>query len=231
MKTIFDGILAGLLALVWWVSPAAAEEEAGAPGKMGFIRLANAVAAGAGPLKLEIDGEDVNPHGYLIGDITGGISVRPGFRKITIRREGTVEGATTVNVAVNETTILIPFAERVPASDTQPAHWAIRVLRLKQQDPQNERSATFVSVSQSPELRVEMREPQGEWKTIHVKRLAITQAPILYPRGYVPLRHQEQRLESIPVGDPGNYVVVLFDDEEGAVSSVNFRDFKFLNAD
>ncbi len=231
MKTIFKLVAAGVSAALFLTAPSTAQEPEDPSVKYGFIRLANAVAAGSGPLILEIDGEDVNPDGYVIGDITGGISARPGSRKVTLRREGAKEGSTTVNVAVNETTILIPFAERVPASDTEEAHWAIRVLRLKQQDPQNERSATFVSVSQTPELKVEMREPDGKWNTTHVKRLSIAQAPILYPRGYVPVKCGEIKLESIPVGEPGNYVVLLYDDEEGNVKSINFRDFKFLNAD
>ncbi len=232
MRTIFKGIRAGLM-IVACLAPSlnAQEESRESSKKYGFIRLANAVAPGTGPLILEIEGDVANPDGYVPGDITGGISVLPGNRRVTIRREGTKQGSTTVNVAVNDTTILIPFAERVPASDEEPAHWAIRILRLKQLDPENERSATFVSVSQTPELRVEMSVPGGKWHTVFVKRLAIARAPILYSRGYVPVRCGERKLESIPVGEPGNYVVLLYDDEEGNIHSINFQDFKFLNAD
>lgn len=199
--------------------------------KSGFIRLVNAVATGTGPLNVHIDGRKINPKGYKIGDLTGGISLPPGNRTVTFTRDGVTEGTTRVNVEPNETTTLIPFAEKVPASDQVPAHWEIRILRLKQKDPEEERSATFTSVSQKPEVKVEIREPEGKWNTVYVKRLAVAQAPVLYPRGYVPLRSADGDLTSIPVSSAGNYVVLLYDDEQGKLRSLNFRDKKFLSAD
>lgn len=199
--------------------------------KSGFVRLANALTEGSGMLTMEVDGKKANDKGYKIGDVTGGISLPPGNRTIRFFREGTKEGSTRVNIVANETTILIPFAERVPATDDEPAYWAIRVLRLKQRDPEVERSATFVSVSKHPEIKVEMRDPEGKWSSVFVKRLAISQAPILYPRGYVPIKTADGDLVSIPVASKGNYVVLLYDDEKGKVQSVNFRDRKFLSAD
>ncbi len=200
--------------------------------KTGFIRLVNGVSQGVGALDLKVDGTAVNDEGYQLGDVTGGIAVLPGSRELTIVREGTKAGITKVNVTIDETTIIIPFAERVPASDTEPAHWAIRVLRLKQLAPQSERSATFLSVSQNPEVKIEMRSPQGEWAPVFVKRLIVNQAPINQSRGYVKLRSAtEERLESIAVSDPGNYVVLLYDDPEGKVLALTFQDQKFLSAD
>lgn len=197
----------------------------------GFVRLANALAQGTGQVKLEIDGEDIAPDGYKLGDVTGGIRLTPGGHSVKISREGVKEGTTKVNVALNDTTILIPFAEKVPASDTEPAHWEVKILRLKQREPETGLSGTFVSVSQVPELRVEVRDPVGKWTPVFVKRLGIAQAPLLYPRGYVPLRIGPLELEPIPVSDAGNYVVLLYDDEAGKIQTVNFRDFKFLSAD
>jgi hypothetical protein len=146
-------------------------------------------------------------------------------------REGIKEGSTRVTIDANETTILIPYAEMVPAHHDEPAHWEIRILRLKQRDPEEERSATFVSVSKQPEIKVEMRDPVGGWNAVFVRQLAITRAPILYQRGYVPLKTADGDLVSIPVAAKGNYVVLLYDDEQGHVRSLNFRDRKFLSAD
>jgi hypothetical protein len=141
------------------------------------------------------------------------------------------EGTTKVNVEKNQTVTLIPFAERVPATDQEPAHFAIRILRLKQKETQGARSASFVSVSGMPELLAELRAPSGDWAKVPVKRLAIGETPILYPEGYAPVRVNGKEMEPIPVGDPGNYVVVLYDDAEGNIKTVSFRDFKFLSAD
>lgn len=227
MKTLSKAICLGFLVLL---APAIASAQGNA-NKQGFIRLVNAVAAGVGPLDLKVEGESISPDGFKLGDVTNGVPLSPGEHSITISREGTKPGVTKVKVGIDEVTILIPFAEKVPASDTEPAHWAIRVLRLKQLEPQSERSATFVSVSQQPEIKIEMRDPEGNWSSVFVKRLAVAQAPIKYPRGYVPLKMGEEKLESIPVGEPGNYAVILYDDDQGKTQALNFRDQKYLSAD
>ena len=136
-----------------------------------------------------------------------------------------------VNVVHGETTILVPFAERIPASDEKPAYWALRILRLKQKEVEKGRSATFVSVSSQPELQVELKEPNGDWTKVFVKRLATSQAPLNYPEGYAPLRTKQGDIDAIPIGSEGNYVVILYDDENSKVRAVNFKDLKYLSAD
>lgn len=197
----------------------------------GFIRIANAVAQGNNGLICRIDGEPVNPDGYQLGDVTGGVALKPGAHEISFSREGTEPGSTRVNVLKDDTTILIPFAERVPATDAKPAGWAIRVLRLKQREPEGGQHATLVSVSQTPEIRVEVGDTRGRWSPVFVKRLALATTPLDYKRGYVPLRTKDSALESIPIGGQGNYVVLLYDDAAGALKSLTFRDFKYLSAD
>lgn len=227
MKTIFDLLRKTVFAIALFPLSLAAEETP----KNGFIRMANALSLGTGMLTMEIDGKKTSEDGYKLGALTGGISLPPGDHKVKFMREGVKEGSTRVNVASNETTTLIPFAEKVPATDQVPAHWEIKILRLKQKDPEMERSATFTSVSQNSEVKVEMREPDGKWNPVYVKRLAVAQAPINYPRGYVPLRTADGEINSIPVASAGNYVVLLYDDQAGKIRSLNFRDKKFLSAD
>lgn len=208
-----------------------ATARAAPPDKLGFVRLVDAVAQGRDKLELLIDGEVMNPDGYQLGDVTGGIGLKPGSHQITLKRPGVRDGITRLTVAADSTITLIPFAEQVPATDDQPAHWAMRILRLRQMEPVTKRTATLVSVSQSPEHAVEIGAPNGKWTTVHVKRLAIARSPILYPEGYVPLRCKSRKLPSIPVGEPGNYVVVLYDDAAGHLQALNLQDYKFLSAD
>lgn len=207
---------------------AAGQEE---PKKAGFIRLVNAVSPGTGPLQLFIDGKNMSPDGYVLGDVTGGIGLPPGSHEVKMKREGTEEGSTKVNVVHGETTIVIPFAERVPASDEKPAYWALRILRLKQKEVEKGRSATFISVSGQPELQVELKEPAGDWTKVFVKRLSTAQAVLNYPEGYAPLRTRQGDIDAIPIGSEGNYVVVLYDDENSKIRAVNFKDQKYLSAD
>ena len=199
--------------------------------RAGFVRLVNAVAQGSDKLQLLIDGEVMNPDGYQLGDVTGGIGLKPGAHQITLKRPGVNEGSTRLTVAADSTVTLIPFAEWVAATDGTSAHWAMRILRLKQMEPETKRSATFVSVSQAPEHEVEISAPNGNWNKVFVKRLAITRTPIHYPEGYVPLRGKFGALPSIPIGSPGNYVVVLYDDAEGKLQALSLQDYKYLSTD
>lgn len=196
-----------------------------------FIRIANTVAAGTGNVKVLIDGADVYEPGYRFGVVTGGIGLTPGSHSVTIRREGVKEGTSKVSVEKDQTVTLIPFAEKVPATDQEPAHFAIRILRLKQKQTENGRSASFISVSGQPEVAAELRDPAGKWEKVFVKRLMIGEAVIRYPEGYAPVRVNGKDMESIPIADVGNYVVVIYDDAEGNIHTMNFRDFKYLSAD
>jgi hypothetical protein len=217
-----------LLAVVPQLSQA---EEKKTPTPTCFIRIANTVSPGTGNVKVVVDGKDVYPPGYKFGAVTGGIGLPPGSHSVTISREGVKQGTSKITVDKDQTVTLIPFAERVPATDQEPAHFEVKILRLKQQETENGRSASFVSVSGLPEVVAELRDPAGNWEKVPVKRLTIGQAVIHYPEGYVPVRVNKIDLEPIPISDTGNYVVVLYDDPEGNLHSVNFRDFKFLSAD
>lgn len=226
MKTISNilVILIGTLCAVF------AQEDAEAP-PGGFIRLVNGVALGSGQVFLTINGENVRPSGYKLGDATGGIGLPVGSHKVTIKRDGVKEGTTTVVLAKNQTVTLIPFAEKVPASDEEPASFKIQILRLKQRDVDSGRMATFVSVSANPEIKIELQGEDGKWASSTVKRLSITEMPLNYTQGYAPARLNGVAIKPIPIGGSGNYVVVVHDDAEEKLQSLYFRDFKFLSAD
>lgn len=197
----------------------------------GFIRIVNAVAAGAGQVIVHIDGKDIRPTGYKLGDATGGIGLKAGSHKVTVKKEGLEEATTTIELEKDKTVTLIPFSERVPATDQKPAHFAVRILRLKQKEPESGRTVTFVSVSANPEVKAELQSEEGKWASVFVKRLMIAETPLLYSQGYAPAKVNGEAINPIPVGGSGNYVVVLYDDPEGKVLSLYFRDFKFLSAD
>lgn len=199
--------------------------------KRGFIRLMNAVSVGTGNLDFLVDGSAVNEDGYKLGNVTGGIGLLPGTYRITFKREGTKEGTTNVKVSVDDTTILIPFAEEVPASDDEPAHWAIRILRLKQHETEDDRVASFVSVSRKPEIAISVRQTDLKWHTVTVERLKITRVPIIQNKGYMPVKAGDMDLGSISVAPAGNHVSLLYDDENGNLKSRAFQDYKYLSAD
>ncbi|MEO5713166.1 MAG: hypothetical protein ABIT37_06730 [Luteolibacter sp.] len=197
----------------------------------GFIRIVNAIANGTGPVNVLFDGEETRPKGYKLGDATGGIGLKPGSHKVVIKREGVDDGTTTVILDKGQTVTLIPFTEKVPATDQKPAHFEIHILRLKQKQVESGRLATFVSVSANPELKAELMGEDSKWATVFVKRLAIAETPLRFSQAFAPVKVNGNSINSIPIGSDGNYVVILYDDPDGKVQSLNFRDYKYLSAD
>jgi hypothetical protein len=224
-------LIAVCLAGLWLAhqSPATAQDKSRE--KYGFVRLLNAVSAGTGNLTFLIDGAAVNETGYKLGGVTGGIALKPAGYRVAFRKEGVKEGETSIRVAADDTTILIPFAEQVPATDDEPAHWAIRILRLKQHAVEDARVASFVSVSRQPEITIEVRQSDRKWEAVMIKRLGIARIPIKQSKGYMPVKSGDLVLSAISVGGSGNYVSVLYDDENGNLKSRTFQDYKYLSAD
>lgn len=231
MKTTSNKRRHFLAALCLLALPAFAQEEA--PPKIGFIRLVNAVAPGTGNVQLKIDGEDMFPKGYKLGQRTGGIGRSAGVKKITVSREGTVEGSTNVTLGVGETVSLVAFAEKVPAKDDKPEQWEIRILRLKQRDVEGGFRFTVLSVCQEPEtLFATLREGSESKQPQSVKRLMTTTIDLGRNAGDISiyLRNQEEPLAFFRPDSPGNYVVVLYDDPDGNTKAISFYDPKFVIA-
>ncbi len=226
MKTISKT----LLLFVAILSPLLAAKDPTTP-PTAFIRVVNGVAQGTGQLSVEIDGENMRPDGYKLGDATGGMGMKAGSHKVTFKRQGVKEGTTTVVLEKDQTVTLIPFAERVPATDQVPTHYEVRVLRLKQKDVESGRVATFASVSSAPELKIELGTKDHKMISDVIKRLTIVEMPLSYTVGYAPVSVNDTPIEPLPIGSAGNYVIVLYDDAVGKVQSIYFRDFKFLSAD
>ncbi|MCX8497342.1 MAG: hypothetical protein ORN51_14265 [Akkermansiaceae bacterium] len=226
MKTIFKT----LLAIGGTISVSLAQQDKPA-NPTGFIRVVNGVAQGPGNISVMIDGEDMRPQGYKLGDATGGMGLRAGTHKVVIKKEGLEDGSTSVVLEKDQTVTLIPFSEKVPASDKRPAYFRIQILRLRQHDVESGRLATFVSVSANPEIKVDLQDEGGKSASAYVKRLAIAEMPLNYTQGYAPAKVNGVAISPIPIGGAGNYVVVLYDTPEGKVGSVYFRDFKFVSAE
>ena len=124
--------------------------------QVGFIRIIHAVAAGTGKAAFLLDGTDLFPKGYELGQATGGIGIAAGIHKVEITRTGVERGNTEVVVKPGETTTLIGFSEPIPQTDPNaPPAWKIRILRLRQSSPQAGYQLSLVSVCPEPETVVQ----------------------------------------------------------------------------
>ena len=217
------------LILLNFTSVYAQEDPAAVP--LGFIRVVDAINKGTGPLRVSLDGEDIRPKGYQLGDATGGIGLKLGSQRLKFVREGIVEGATTVILKKDRTVTLIPFARLIPASDQKPSSFEVKVLHLEQKSVETGRTVTFVSVSASPEVKAELMAEDGTWRSAFVKHLKTAEIPMKSSQAFVSVKLDGLLTTPIPVGGDGNYVVVIYDDADMKLQSVYFRDFKYLSAD
>lgn len=228
MKTI-SSILLAALALVGL----AQGQQEGAP-TVGFVRLVNAVAAGEGNTMMRVDGEELYPKGYRLGQRTGGIGLQAGSRKIEVSKEGVETGKTTVDVNIGETTTLVAFAEKVESEDEEePPKWQARILRLKQSDPERGYRLTVVSVCAQPDVSFRIAtEARRSLELKVVKRFDTTSVDLGNARGDVEIRLKDadEALCGMSLDEPGNYVAVFYNDADGNIKALTFYDPKFVIA-
>lgn len=232
MRTISNPwlrLLAASLLPLFFCTALAAQE---AP-KVGFIRLVNVVYPGTGNLHLKVDGEEMYPKGYTMGQRTGGIGLLAGAKKITVTKEGVEDGSTTVQLGIGETVTIVAFAEKIPAEDDKPERWEARILRLKQRDVEKGYRLTVLSTSTQAEVLFET-DIQGRDKpeASSVKRLMTTTVDLGGAGGdiTVRLRGAKDALTSFRPDNPGNYVMLLYDGDDGKIQAVYFYDPKFVIA-
>lgn len=229
MKTRSNKLLLRLLAFVLHLVPLTAEESP----KIGFIRLVNAVSPGSGNVRLEVDGKDLFPKGYQLGQRSGGIGLPAGARKVRITRDGVEAGETTCTLAIGETLSLIAFAEKQPAEKDEAPRWAIKILRLKQRDASRGYRLTVISVAAEAETLFATSRDGAKARTPgSVKRLMTTSIDLGKRAGDIGLylRDVEEPISYFRPDAAGNYVVVLYDDAGGGIKAVSFHDPKFVIA-
>lgn len=232
MRTISNILAAVALSAIAFLPPAIAQEEG--PPQVCFVRIVNAVAAGEGNTRFEIDGEDIFPKGYKLGQRTGGFGLKAGSHSIRILKDGVEPGTTKVDLKTGETMSLIGFAEKLPpkkGEEDQPPVFTTRILRLKQSDPERGYRMTIVSVSSKDQVEVQAAiQGKGSVEKAFAKRLATTSVDLGRSRGEVLVKVGDEIVTTLSPEDPGNYVVVLYDDPDGNVKAISFFDPKFVIA-
>lgn len=200
--------------------------------EVGFIRIVNAVAPGDGRTTFLLDGEDLSPAGYELGQKTGGLGIKAGPHTVTIKKNGVEPGTTKLTVVKDETVTLIGFGEKMPQKKADdPPRWETKVLRLKQSDAESGYRLAVISLCQNEEIALAV-EFLGRDKTdkLIAKRMVVTTMPLGKSRPEILIKHEEQTLASLAPETPGNYVVVLYEDNLAKIKALSFRDPKFLFA-
>lgn len=228
MKTI-SKIFAATLCMLAGLSSASGKEVSP---EIGFLRIINAIAPGNGATRVLIDGEDLFPKGYQLGQRSGGIGLATGPHTITLQKNGVESGTTKIDLKSGETLSLIGFAEKIPATDDHaPQRWTTKILRLKQSDPESGYRMTLLSVCDLDEVKVEANIPgKNEIPMACVKRLATAAINLGGTRNEAMVRVGGEIITTVSPDEPGNHVVVLYQGADGQIRALTFFDPKFVIA-
>ncbi|MBU6170884.1 MAG: hypothetical protein KGQ87_05260 [Verrucomicrobia bacterium] len=200
--------------------------------EVGFLRIINAIAPGNGTTRVLIDGEDLFPKGYQLGQRSGGIGLAAGSHTVTLQKNGVEIGTTKIDLKSGETLSLIGFAEKIPATDDHaPPRWTTKILKLKQSDPERGFRMTLLSVCDLEEVKVDAMIPGNKDITAaHVKRLSTAVIDLGSTRSEAMVKVGGEIVTTVSPDEPGNHVVVLYQDAEGKVRALTFFDPKFVIA-
>jgi hypothetical protein len=228
MKMI-SKILAATLCLFGVIS--SANGKATSP-EVGFLRIINAIAPGNGTTRVLIDGEELFPKGYQLGQRSGGIGLAAGPHTVTLQKNGVESGTTKFDLKSGETLSLIGFAEKIPATDDHaPQRWTTKILKLKQSDPERGFRMTLLSVCDLDEVKVDAIIPGQKDITIaHVKRLSTAVIDLGSTRSEAMVKVGGEIISTVSPDEPGNHVVVIYQDAEGKIRALTFFDPKFVIA-
>ncbi len=231
MKTI-SKLLASLGVIASFAASGPQARAQQEPPGVGFVRIVNAVAPGEGKANIIIDGEDIFPKGYNLGQKTGGFGLTAGPHTISFRKSGVESGTTKITLSKGETLTLIGFAEKVAAEKPDdPPVWRTKLLHLKQSEPEHGYGLALVSLCPQDEIKVQT-EVQGRPKPemVYAKRLVVTRMNLGKSKKEVLLKAGGETVARVLPEDPGNYVVLLYEDAAGKVKALSFYDPKFVVA-
>jgi len=223
MKTIFRSLV--LLAVM--CLPVSAQRP-----EVGFIRIVNAIAPGEGKATFHLDGRNLFPDGYALGQDTGGYGVKAGNVEVEVRKQGVETGATRISLGSGETMTVIAFAERLPQKNQDdPPRWAIRLLRLRQQEVERGYGLSFISVCKPEEIVLSVTiEGRDRPVRTAVKRLAISKLEVGRSRAEMMVAIGDRPLTHVSPDSPGNYVVILYENADGQIEALSYYDPKFVIA-
>ena len=229
MKTISNS--RARLAVVAWLLAAPLPVHAQAA-EVGFVRIVHAVAAGEGVAHVTVDGEDVFPRGYQLGQVSGGLGLAAGPHAVAFKKNGVVAGTTQVTLLKGETATVIGFAEKLPVkSEDAPRVWRVRILVLRQSEPESGYRMEMVSLCPPDEVMVQAEtRARAKPVVLYARRMVAARVDLGKSRAEVVLKVGGETVTTLSPDEPGNYVVVLYEDAAGKVRALSFHDPKFTAA-
>jgi hypothetical protein len=217
MKTIFNWLF------VFVVSVASGFAQAEKP-SAGFLRVVHLVAPGEGTLRVKLDGAELFPRGYELGQRTGGIGLPPGGHVVELSKHGVESVKEKLDLRPGETITVLAYAEKLPLKrENEPPRWAIKLRKLPVAVPGEGYRLSLISFCDREELVVRtFVETKRKTETTPLKRFQTSEVDLGRGRGGVEIRLENEALVAVSLDEPGNYVVLLYEDASGRVRALAF---------
>lgn len=221
MKTIFNCLL---ILVISTASVFAQTEKPSA----GFLRVVNLVAPGEGTLRMKLDDAELLARGYELGQRTGGIGLSPGGHILELSKNGVAPMKEKLDFPPGETITALAYAEKLPSKrEGEPPRWAIRLRKLPAAMPAEGYRLSLMSFCDREELVVRtFIEAKRRTETTPLKRFQTSEIDLGRSRGGVEIRLENKALAAVSLDEPGNYVVIIYEDASGQVKALAFYDPK-----
>lgn len=231
MKTIFNHFATLAMTLAAGIVAPLAFAQQDLP-DVGFVRIIPVLTAGTGKTHILIDGQDIYPSGYDVGQKTGGISLQAGSHSIALQKTGIRSTITSFNVERGETLNMIGYAEQVtPKNPTDPPLWKSKLLQLRTTNPESGYCLTLISLCTKDEIKVQTETLNSQKSQfVEVKRLTTTRVNLGKSKAEFAVKINGAIVTVVSPEDPGNYGVVIYEDETGAIRALSFYDSKLATA-
>lgn len=215
-----------LLILVAFATNAFAQTE---KPSAGFLRVVHLVAPGEGTLRVKLDGTELFPRGYELGQRTGGIGLAPGGHVLELSKNGVEPVKEKIDLPQDETITVLAYAEKPAAKrEGEPLHWTIKLRKLPAATAIEGYRLSLISFCDREELVVRtFIETKGKTEATSLKRFQTSEIDLGRSRGGVEVRLENAALATVSLDDQGRYLVVLYEDAKGEVRAFSFYDPKF----
>lgn len=201
------------------------------PADVGFFRIVNVVAAGEGNLKMTMEGKEYWPQGFKLGQRTGGIGMKAGKKEFVLRKDGCTGVKRSLDVVAGETQTFVCYADPVRDEEGKIIDWELKIARLRQHTPEKGLFVTLVSFCEDKELAIEINETaSGEVVKVVVPKMKTTRAALQGGLVNAEIKHRGEVVTHVMAEKAGNYVVMLYNDADGAKKGMVFYDPKFVLA-
>ena len=222
-RAALGGLLAGLgLAAVAGSAAAQTPPPADtANAALGYLRFVNATGRQA-PLKVKLDGVDINPQGYSSGHATGAVGFPPKTAQVELEHATLGSYRTAVTLKAGEVTTVVALPQAAEKDPKKPeAEPKVELAALVHTAPtRGQGGGSRLTVVQATPAETLTFLVDGKPLVCEKLKPVLAEGTMT---DFVTLQLGETKLATLNFTDPGDRVIVFFTDEGGTVKHTSFN--------